>query len=67
MDFTQPVFLSFRTLERQLEQLAKDTLERDAHIKGGESVEVGDAAGVHAFNGTAVGGKPIDPKVVSLH
>ena len=36
-------------------------------IKDGETVEVGATAGVLTFNGVAVGGKPVDPKVVKLH
>ena len=36
-------------------------------IKDGDTVEVGATAGVLTFNGVAVGGRPVDPKVVSLH
>jgi hypothetical protein len=36
-------------------------------IKDGEKVDLDAVAGTLTFNGLAVGGEPVDPKVVSLH
>ena len=53
-------------IQKQLQDpLAEELLA--GRIKDGDTVNVDSTAGVLTFNGTAVGGKPVDPKVVSLH
>ncbi len=58
-----------RPLKRVIQKNLQDPLAEEilaGRIKDGETVEVGATRGL-TFNGTAVGGKPVDPKVVSLH
>ncbi len=59
-----------RPLKRVIQKNLQDPLAEEllaGRIKDGDTVEVGAVAGVLTFNGVAVGGKPIDPKVVKLH
>jgi ATP-dependent Clp protease ATP-binding subunit ClpB len=59
-----------RPLKRVIQKNLQDPLAEEllaGRIKDGDTVEVGSTAGVLTFNGVAVGGKPVDPKVVSLH
>ncbi len=59
-----------RPLKRVIQKNLQDPLAEEllaGRIKDGDTVEVGATAGVLTFNGVAVGGKPVDPKVVSLH
>ncbi|MBI3672594.1 MAG: AAA family ATPase, partial [Rhizobiales bacterium] len=59
-----------RPLKRVIQKNVQDPLAEEllaGRIKDGDPVEVGVAGGVLTFNGLAVGGKPVDPKVVSLH
>ena len=59
-----------RPLKRVIQKHLQDPLAEEllaGRIKDGDTVDVGAVAGVLTFNGTAIGGKPVDPKVVSLH
>jgi ATP-dependent Clp protease ATP-binding subunit ClpB len=59
-----------RPLKRVIQKNLQDPLAEEllaGRIKDGDTVEVGATAGVLTFNGVAVGGKPVDPKVVKLH
>jgi ATP-dependent Clp protease ATP-binding subunit ClpB len=59
-----------RPLKRVIQKHLQDPLAEEllaGRIKDGDTVDVGATAGVLTFNGVAVGGKPLDPKVVSLH
>ena len=59
-----------RPLKRVIQKNLQDPLAEEllaGRIKDGDTVEVGATAGVLTFNGVAVGGKTVDPKVVSLH
>jgi ATP-dependent Clp protease ATP-binding subunit ClpB len=59
-----------RPLKRVIQKNLQDPLAEEllaGRIKDGETVEIGATAGVLTFNGVAVGGKPVDPKVVKLH
>ena len=59
-----------RPLKRVIQKNLQDPLAEEllaGRIKDGETVEIGAVAGVLTFNGVAVGGKPVDPKVVKLH
>ena len=59
-----------RPLKRVIQKNLQDPLAEEllaGRIKDGETVDIGATAGVLTFNGVAVGGKPVDPKVVKLH
>ena len=59
-----------RPLKRVIQKNLQDPLAEEllaGRIKDGDTVEIGATAGVLTFNGVAVGGKPVDPKVVKLH
>jgi ATP-dependent Clp protease ATP-binding subunit ClpB len=59
-----------RPLKRVIQKSLQDPLAEEllaGRIGDGETVEIGATAGVLTFNGLAVGGKPVDRKVVSLH
>jgi ATP-dependent Clp protease ATP-binding subunit ClpB len=59
-----------RPLKRVIQKNLQDPLAEEllaGRIKDGETVEIGATAGVITFNGVAVGGKQVDPKVVKLH
>jgi len=59
-----------RPLKRVIQKSLQDPLAEEllaGRVKDGDTVEIDAKAGVLTFNGLAVGGKPIDPKVVSLH
>ena len=59
-----------RPLKRVIQKNLQDPLAEEllaGRIKDGDTVDVGATAGVLTCNGVAVGGKPVDPKVVSLH
>ncbi|WP_373505419.1 ATP-dependent chaperone ClpB [Aestuariivirga sp.] len=59
-----------RPLKRVIQKNVQDPLAEEilaGRIKDGETVEIGSTAGVLTFNGNALGGKPVDPKVVKLH
>ncbi|MFT3987711.1 ATP-dependent chaperone ClpB [Aestuariivirga sp.] len=59
-----------RPLKRVIQKNVQDPLAEEilaGRIKDGETVEIDTKGGVLTFNGLAVGGEPVDPKVVSLH
>ena len=59
-----------RPLKRVIQKQLQDPLAEEllaGRIKDGDTVDIGATAGVLTFNGVAVGGKPVDPKVVKLH
>ncbi|MCA3574987.1 MAG: ATP-dependent chaperone ClpB, partial [Aestuariivirga sp.] len=59
-----------RPLKRVIQKNLQDPLAEEllaGRIKDGDTVEIGATAGVLTFNGVAMGGKPVDPKVVKLH
>ena len=59
-----------RPLKRVIQKNLQDPLAEEilaGRIKDGESVKIDAVAGMLTFNGRVVGGKPVDPKVVSLH
>jgi ATP-dependent Clp protease ATP-binding subunit ClpB len=59
-----------RPLKRVIQKNLQDPLAEEllaGRIKDGDTVTIDAEAGVLTFNGLAVGGKPIDPKVVKLH
>ncbi|MFO1121807.1 MAG: ATP-dependent chaperone ClpB [Hyphomicrobiales bacterium] len=59
-----------RPLKRVIQKNVQDPLAEEllaGRIKDGETVKLDAVAGTLTFNGLAVGGKPVDPKVVSLH
>ncbi|MFN4144151.1 ATP-dependent chaperone ClpB [Aestuariivirga sp.] len=59
-----------RPLKRVIQKNLQDPLAEEilaGRIKDGDTVAVDATAGVLTFNGMAVGGKPVDPKVVKLH
>jgi len=59
-----------RPLKRVIQKNLQDPLAEEllaGRIKDGDTVKVDAEAGELTFNGLAVGGKPIDPKVVKLH
>jgi ATP-dependent Clp protease ATP-binding subunit ClpB len=59
-----------RPLKRVIQKNLQDPLAEEllaGRIKDGETVKVDAVAGHLTVNGHAVGGKPVDPKVVSLH
>jgi ATP-dependent Clp protease ATP-binding subunit ClpB len=59
-----------RPLKRVIQKNLQDPLAEEllaGRIRDGETVAVDALGGVLTFNGLAVGGKPVDPKVVSLH
>ena len=59
-----------RPLKRVIQKNLQDPLAEEllaGRIKDGDTVKLDAVAGTLTFNGLAVGGKPVDPKVVSLH
>jgi ATP-dependent Clp protease ATP-binding subunit ClpB len=59
-----------RPLKRVIQKQVQDPLAEEilaGRIKDGDTVDLDAVAGTLTFNGLAVGGKPVDPKVVSLH
>jgi len=59
-----------RPLKRVIQKNVQDPLAEEilaGRIADGDTVDLDVAAGVLTFNGLAVGGKPVDRKVVSLH
>ncbi|MGL4591500.1 MAG: ATP-dependent chaperone ClpB [Aestuariivirga sp.] len=59
-----------RPLKRVIQKNVQDPLAEEllaGRIKDGDTVKLDAVAGTLTFNGLAVGGKPVDPKVVSLH
>jgi ATP-dependent Clp protease ATP-binding subunit ClpB len=59
-----------RPLKRVIQKHLQDPMAEEllaGRIKDGDTVKIDAEAGVLTFNGLAVGGKPVDPKVVSLH
>jgi ATP-dependent Clp protease ATP-binding subunit ClpB len=59
-----------RPLKRVIQKNVQDPLAEEllaGRIKDGETLKLDAVAGTLTFNGLAVGGKPVDPKVVSLH
>ena len=59
-----------RPLKRVIQKQLQDPLAEEllaGRVKDGDTVDIDSTAGVLTFNGPAVGGKPVDPKVVSLH
>jgi ATP-dependent Clp protease ATP-binding subunit ClpB len=59
-----------RPLKRVIQKNVQDPLAEEVlagRIKDGDTVDIDATAGTLTFNGLAVGGKPVDPKVVSLH
>jgi ATP-dependent Clp protease ATP-binding subunit ClpB len=59
-----------RPLKRVIQKSLQDPLAEEllaGRINDGEMVDIGATAGVITFNGVAVGGRPVDPKVVKLH
>jgi ATP-dependent Clp protease ATP-binding subunit ClpB len=59
-----------RPLKRVIQKNVQDPLAEEilaGRIKDGDTVDVDATAGALTLNGVVVGGKPIDPKVVSLH
>ncbi|MGL4528315.1 MAG: ATP-dependent chaperone ClpB, partial [Aestuariivirga sp.] len=59
-----------RPLKRVIQKNVQDPLAEEllaGRIKDGDTVKLDAVAGTLTFNGLAVGGKPVNPKVVSLH
>ncbi len=59
-----------RPLKRAIQKNVQDPLAEEilaGRIKDGDTVDLDVVAGTLTFNGLAVGGKPVDGKVVSLH
>jgi len=59
-----------RPLKRVIQKNVQDPLAEEllaGRINDGDNVDIGAISGVLTFNGLAVGGKPVDAKVVSLH
>jgi ATP-dependent Clp protease ATP-binding subunit ClpB len=59
-----------RPLKRVIQKNVQDPLAEEllaGRIKDGDTVDLDMTAGMLTFNGLAVGGKPVDDKVVSLH
>ena len=59
-----------RPLKRVIQKSVQDPLAEEllaSRVNDGDTVNLDVAAGVLTFNGLAVGGKPVDGKVVSLH
>ncbi len=59
-----------RPLKRVIQKNLQDPLAEEllaGRVKDGDTVDVNAVAGTLTFNGMAIGGKPVDPKVVSLH
>ena len=59
-----------RPLKRVIQKSVQDPLAEEllaGRVNDGDTVNLDVAAGVLTFNGLAVGGKPVDGKVVSLH
>lgn len=59
-----------RPLKRVIQKAVQDPLAGEllaGRVNDGDTVNLDVTAGVLTFNGLAVGGKPVDTKVVSLH
>ena len=59
-----------RPLKRVIQKYLQDPLAGEllaGRIKDGDLVDIDTVAGVLTLNGIAVGGKPVDAKVVNLH
>ncbi len=59
-----------RPLKRVIQKNVQDPLAEEllaGRVNDGDTVNLDVTAGTLTFNGLAVGGKPVDPKVVSLH
>jgi ATP-dependent Clp protease ATP-binding subunit ClpB len=59
-----------RPLKRVVQKNLQDPLAEEllaGRVNDGDTVDLDAVNGVLTFNGRAVGGKPVDPKVVSLH
>ena len=59
-----------RPLKRVIQKNVQDPLAEEVlagRVKDGDTVDLDAISGTLTFNGLAIGGKPVDRKVVSLH